>query len=163
MSGDVLTQEGCVRYQCIRNLSQVLWWLKDYHCPKLAVIINIIFWNFYHWHIEYFISNCFCITGMGSLWWWVSIGSGNDLLPSGNKPLPTPMLTLFFRSMRYHEPTWMFQMPWHQKLTTVFPALQTLATMLQIPSIINGPLTRAPLWYVTSVPPHPLTPHTPMT
>ena len=24
---------------------------------------------------------------------WVNIGSGNDLLPDGNKPLPEPMLT----------------------------------------------------------------------
>ena len=24
-------------------------------------------------------------------WWWVNIGSGNGLVPSGNKPLPKPM------------------------------------------------------------------------
>ena len=27
------------------------------------------------------------------LWWRVNIGSGNGLVPSGNKPLPEPMLT----------------------------------------------------------------------
>ena len=26
-------------------------------------------------------------------WWLVNIGSGNGLVPSGNKPLPEPMLT----------------------------------------------------------------------
>ena len=29
----------------------------------------------------------------GSHWWWVNIGSGNGLVPSGTKPLPEPMLT----------------------------------------------------------------------
>ena len=31
------------------------------------------------------------VTGLH--WWAVSIGSGNGLVPSGNKPLPEPMLT----------------------------------------------------------------------
>ena len=26
-------------------------------------------------------------------WWWVSIGLGNGLVPSGNKPLPEQVLT----------------------------------------------------------------------
>ena len=26
-------------------------------------------------------------------WWLVNIGSGNGLVPSGNKPLPEPMFT----------------------------------------------------------------------
>ena len=29
----------------------------------------------------------------GFHWWWVNIASGNGLVPSGNKPLPEPMLT----------------------------------------------------------------------
>ena len=29
-------------------------------------------------------------------WWLVNIGSGNDLVSSGNKPLPEPMLTKFY-------------------------------------------------------------------
>ena len=29
-------------------------------------------------------------------WWSVNIGSGNGLVPSGNKPLPEPMLTKIF-------------------------------------------------------------------
>ena len=29
----------------------------------------------------------------GWWWWWVDVGSGNGLVPSGNKPLPGAMLT----------------------------------------------------------------------
>ena len=32
----------------------------------------------------------------GSYWWQVNIGSGNGLVPSGNKPLPEPMLTQIY-------------------------------------------------------------------
>ena len=31
----------------------------------------------------------------GPYWWWINIGPGNGLAPSGNKPLPDPMLTQF--------------------------------------------------------------------
>ena len=31
----------------------------------------------------------------GPYWWLVNIVSGNGLVPSGNKPLPEPMLTQF--------------------------------------------------------------------
>ena len=31
----------------------------------------------------------------------VNIGSGNGLLPSGNKPLPDPMLTLIYDTIWY--------------------------------------------------------------
>ena len=27
------------------------------------------------------------------IWWWINIGSGNGMVPSGNKPSPEPMLT----------------------------------------------------------------------
>ena len=30
---------------------------------------------------------------IGLHWWSVNIGSGDGLVPSGNKPLPEPMLT----------------------------------------------------------------------
>ena len=43
------------------------------------------------------------------IWWLVNIGSGNGLVPSGNKPLPEPMLTKIFvvtRSQWVNEPTW---------------------------------------------------------
>ena len=32
----------------------------------------------------------------GPYWWEVNIGSGNGLVPSGNKPLPEPMLTQIY-------------------------------------------------------------------
>ena len=35
----------------------------------------------------------------GLYWWSVNIGSGNGLVPSGNKPLPEPMLTQICRNM----------------------------------------------------------------
>ena len=44
-------------------------------------------------YLEYFLWNCYQVnatTSHGSL---VNIGSGNGLVPSGNKPLPEPMLT----------------------------------------------------------------------
>ena len=33
------------------------------------------------------------VNAMRHPWWLVNIGSGNGLVPSGNKPLPAPMLT----------------------------------------------------------------------
>ena len=37
--------------------------------------------------------NCPSMNVTGLNWWSVNIGSGNGLVPSGNKPLPEPMLT----------------------------------------------------------------------
>ena len=37
--------------------------------------------------------NCPNMNVTGFHWWSVNIGSGNGLVPSGNKPLPEPMLT----------------------------------------------------------------------
>ena len=37
--------------------------------------------------------HCIGITARGFRWWKVNIGSGNDLVPSGNKPLPEPRLS----------------------------------------------------------------------
>ena len=37
--------------------------------------------------------NCHNMNVTGLQWWSVTIGSGNGLVPSGNKPLPEPMLT----------------------------------------------------------------------
>ena len=42
---------------------------------------------------ELFLSNCPPMNVTGLYWRWVNIGSGNGLVPSGNKPLPEPMLT----------------------------------------------------------------------
>ena len=42
---------------------------------------------------------------IGAHWWRVSIGSGNGLVPSGNKPLPETMLTKFYEAMWCHKTT----------------------------------------------------------
>ena len=38
----------------------------------------------------------------GPYWGRVNIGSGNDLLPDGTKPLPKPMLTQFYVAIWRH-------------------------------------------------------------
>ena len=59
-------------------------------------------WNFRHvifkqilvidgWDFSCEITLIMKVTGLH--WWSVNIGSGNGLVPSGNKPLPEPMLT----------------------------------------------------------------------
>ena len=32
-------------------------------------------------------------------WWYVNIGSGNNLVPSGNMPLPEPMLIQIYAAI----------------------------------------------------------------
>ena len=44
-------------------------------------------------YLQLFLWNCPYVNGTGTCWWLVNIGSGKDLLPSGNKPLCKPMLT----------------------------------------------------------------------
>ena len=42
---------------------------------------------------------------MNATWYYwrlVNIGSGDGLMPSGNKPLPEPMLTLFIDAYMRH-------------------------------------------------------------
>ena len=46
--------------------------------------------NKYH---KCFLWNCFQVNATTPHWSSVNIGSGNGLVPSGNKPLPEPMLT----------------------------------------------------------------------
>ena len=40
------------------------------------------------------------------LWWLVSIGSGNGLMPSGNKPFPESVLTHIFSPYGVTRPQW---------------------------------------------------------
>ena len=49
--------------------------------------------DFDDWWWRLFFWNCPNINVTGLHWWSVNIGSGNGLVPSGNKPLPEPMLT----------------------------------------------------------------------
>ena len=42
---------------------------------------------------ELLLCNCSLMDAAEHIWWQFNIGSGNGLVPSGNKPLPEPMLT----------------------------------------------------------------------
>ena len=48
---------------------------------------------FSDWWLRHLLWNCPNMNVTGLCWWSVNIGSGNGLVPSGNKPLPEPMLT----------------------------------------------------------------------
>ena len=41
----------------------------------------------------------------GPYWWKVKTDSGNALVPSGNKPLPEPMLTQIYVAIWHHQAT----------------------------------------------------------
>ena len=45
---------------------------------------------------KYFLWNCYQVNAKTPHWSPVNIGSGNGLVPSGNKPLPEPMLTKIY-------------------------------------------------------------------
>ena len=51
---------------------------------------------------EYPSKQCPTIKASESHWWLVNIGSGNGLVPSGNKPLPEPMLTPIYVAIWHH-------------------------------------------------------------
>ena len=53
------------------------------------MLILVIEW------LMYLLWNCHHMNVTESYWWQVNIGLGNGLVPSGNKPLPEPMLTQF--------------------------------------------------------------------
>ena len=42
---------------------------------------------------------------VGSYWWQVNTGSGNDLVPSGNEPLIVSMSTQFYAAIYRHYTT----------------------------------------------------------
>ena len=52
--------------------------------------------NFTSWWLMYFLWNHHLMNVTQPYLWSVNIGSGNGLVPSGNKPLPEPMLTQIF-------------------------------------------------------------------
>ena len=49
--------------------------------------------HFSDWWFGHLSLNLFQVNIFGPHSWWVNIGSGNGLAPSGNKPLPEPVLT----------------------------------------------------------------------
>ena len=44
-------------------------------------------------YLKYFLWNCYQVNATAPHWSLINIGSGNGLVPSGNKQLPKPMLT----------------------------------------------------------------------
>ena len=65
--------------------------------------------DFSDWRLRHLLWNCPNIHVTGLHWWSVNVGSGNGLVPSGNKPLPEPMLTQISRhmvSLGHNELTW---------------------------------------------------------
>ena len=71
------------------------WLLKD-----VEVILRIFQTWYMNWYREHFLSKQSLVSATGPYWWAVSIGSGNGLVPSGNKPLPDPMLTQTYFATR---------------------------------------------------------------
>ena len=58
--------------------------------------------NFSEWWLRYLLWNCPQMNAPRPYWWWVNIGSDNGLVPSGNKPLPEPILTQIYISKWHH-------------------------------------------------------------
>ena len=70
-------------------------WLSPKKCSCNSKFI------IFHMHInerylEHFLWNHPHVNATRPHWWLVKIGSGNDYVPSGNKPLPEPMLTQIY-------------------------------------------------------------------
>ena len=61
--------------------------------------------DFSDWWLRHLLWNFPNLNVTGLHWWSVNIGSSNGLVPSGNKPLPEPMLTHISVTT------------WHQKAT----------------------------------------------
>ena len=57
-------------------------------------------------YLEYFLWNCNQLNATTPHWSLINIGSGNGLVPSGNKPLPEPMLTQIIAPYGVTGPQW---------------------------------------------------------
>ena len=53
-------------------------------------------------YLQHFLENCPHVNTKSVHWWLVNIGSGNDLVPSGTKPLPELIVIQFFVAMWRH-------------------------------------------------------------
>ena len=86
------------------RIQQAQWWARK-HCATInSLALGKSEWNiryvihcniqtdFSDWLLRHHLWNCSNMN-VTRLHWWVNIGSGNGLVPSGNKPLPEPMLT----------------------------------------------------------------------
>ena len=61
--------------------------------------------NFSEWWLRYLLWNCPQMNATRPYWWYVNIGSGNGLVPPGNKPLPESMLTQIYDAKWHHQAT----------------------------------------------------------
>ena len=57
-------------------------------------------------YCEHFLLNCLQGKATRPHWWWVGIGSGNGLVPLGNKPLPEPISTHIYDAYCAIRPRW---------------------------------------------------------
>ena len=57
-------------------------------------------------YLKHFLWNCPQVNARRPLPWLVNIGSGNGLVPSGNKPLPEPILTRSMSPYSIARPQW---------------------------------------------------------
>ena len=65
--------------------------------------------NVSHYWLRYLKWTCPQMNVTGLYWWYINIGSGNSLVPSGNKPLPEPMLTQIRVANVITRPQWVNQ------------------------------------------------------
>ena len=89
-----------------RAVQLALWILT--HFPReisMKFQIRIFQTNFSDWWLGYLLWNCPQMNATGPYWWCVNIGSVNDLVPSGNKPSPEPMLTQIYVAIWRHYTT----------------------------------------------------------
>ena len=70
-----ITQLSCIQLDTPSSRLWNFWWIKTYTTFK------------------YFLWNCYQVNATTPHWSLVNIGSGNGLVPSGNKPLPEPIMT----------------------------------------------------------------------
>ena len=81
------------------------------HWPMgdVVVIWNVQFSNaielFSDWYLEHFNWICHQVNATGPYRWFVNIGCGNGLVPSGIKPLPRPVLTQIYVAIWCHQAT----------------------------------------------------------
>ena len=86
-----LAPERCGRN--FKRLKKTQWSLGN-----LNEILNMYNFqmDFSDWWLRHLLWNCPNMNVTGLHWWSVNIGSGNGLVPSGNKPVPEPMLTQIY-------------------------------------------------------------------
>ena len=76
-------------------------------------------------YLEHFLWNCLHVNATRPNWWSANSGSGNGLVPSGNKPLTEPMLTPIYVAIWHHRVTisptgYYFTVPGHDDSNFIF-------------------------------------------